>query len=396
MLDVRTLRDRAEAAVVGVGGRAPSGDLAAGPRFGTPTHLGHTLQVSHTYDYDIAVSFAGEDRQFVQEVVRQVAAAGYKVFYDQDEQVTLWGEELTEYFPKIYQERSRYAVMFVSRYYAAKPWTRLERRSVLVRALDQPTPYLLPVQLDSTRLPGVRSTISYLDGSAIGASGIAAAICQKLSGANASGGGYFNGYVPRNEHEATILVGERPPGWEYLLFCYSIVRGIEAIHEKYLDHCMGFAHPADFVGTGDTETIVQRELATVQSAVRNFGAVLSKRVQHSAFGAPGEPGNVDQILHVASRYVSVYESFIDWAARLRGYATSSDEAHAVLEALSMYAQQPVERLRSFAYEYRAIADTIHSKLVAGEDVVLELNVRLEISPEASARFDRALRHFRRL
>ncbi|MYW96418.1 toll/interleukin-1 receptor domain-containing protein [Amycolatopsis rubida] len=73
------------------------------------------------------MSFAGEDREFVEAVVREVAEAGYQVFSDQDEQVALWGEDLTEYLPKIYEERARYAVMFVSRHYAAKPWTRFER-----------------------------------------------------------------------------------------------------------------------------------------------------------------------------------------------------------------------------------------------------------------------------
>ncbi|WP_216216845.1 TIR domain-containing protein [Amycolatopsis aidingensis] len=351
--------------------------------------------MEHAYDYDVAVTFAGEDRQFVQSVVQEVTQAGYKIFYDQDEQVALWGEELTEYFPAIYEQRSRYAVMFVSRHYAAKPWTRLERRSVLVRALEQSTPYLLPVRLDNTQLSGVRSTISYLNGTTLGPSGIARAICEKLGRTQADGEGRFNGYVPRNEHEATILVGERPPCWEYLLFSYSIIHKIEEIHEKYLDHCMNFAHPGEFVDNNDIEPLAQREIAFAYSASRNFHTVLSDRMQESAFGAPGEPGNVDQIIHPAKRYVSVYESFIDWATRIRGYATISDEAHAVLEALSMYAQQPVERLRSFAYEYRTLADTIHARLVAGEHIEVQFDLALEISPEASEHFERALHKFQR-
>jgi TIR domain len=353
------------------------------------------LNEDRIYDYDVAVTFAGEDRQFVQDVVKQVIQAGYKVFYDQDEQVTLWGEELTEYFPNVYEERSRYAVMFVSRYYAAKPWTRLERRSVLVRALEQETPYLLPVRLDATQLSGVRATISYLDGSVMGAAGIAMAICRKLSGAPAEGGGRFNGYVPRNEHEATILVGERPPAWEYLLFCYSIVRGIEELHEKYLDHRLGFAQPADFVAPQEIPDVLRREQAIVQSILRNFNAVLSNPAQESAFGVLGERGNVDQILHLASRYVAVYKSFMDWASRLRSYATLSDEAHDVLAALAMFAEQPVERLRSFAYEYRDIADTLHSRVMNGENVTLQFKIVLEISSEASAGFSQAVRNLGR-
>ncbi|MCA1194608.1 TIR domain-containing protein [Saccharopolyspora sp. 6V] len=349
--------------------------------------------MENTYDYDVAVTFAGEDRQFVQQVVREVTDAGYKIFYDQDEQVTLWGEDLTEYLPKVYEERARYAVMFVSRHYAAKAWTRFERRSVLLRALEQPTPYLLPVSLDGTQLEGVRSSISFLDGASMGASGIAEAIRQKLSGATAGRGGSFNGCVPRDEHQATILVGERPAGWEYLLFSYSLVRGVDELHERYLDHRMGYAPSSDFVPEHEVQHLVQRELATVYRLSRNFGTVLAAPAQRSAFGVPGEAGNVEQILHLARRYVSVYQSFIDWASHLRSYATVSDEAHDVLEALAQYARQPVERLRDFAYEFRDEADTMHAKLVAGENISLKITLSLEISPEDSTNFDRALERF---
>ncbi|WP_240691507.1 TIR domain-containing protein [Amycolatopsis nivea] len=347
---------------------------------------------ARAYDYDVAVSFAGEDRVFVEAVVREVVDAGYKVFYDQDEQVSLWGEDLTEYLPKIYEERARYAVMFVSRHYAAKPWTRFERRSVLLRAINQPEPYLLPVRLDATQLDDVRDSISYLDGNIVGASGIASAICQKLGSAAAAGGGGFNGYVPRNEHEATVLIGERPAGWGYLLFSYQLVSGVERLLDAYLDHRMGFAHPDEYVPVDQVPAIVQRELATVISVTRNFAAVLSGDAHASAFA---EGGDVPRIIHMASRYVAVYASFLDWSYRLRGYATESDEVHEVFAALAQFAYQPVERLRSFVYEFRDRMDPLHGQLLNGEDITIRLNLPLEISPEASAQYDRALEAFER-
>ncbi|WP_051728694.1 MULTISPECIES: TIR domain-containing protein [unclassified Amycolatopsis] len=351
---------------------------------------------ARAYDYDVAVSFAGEDRVFVEAVVREVVDAGYKVFYDQDEQVALWGEEMVEYLPKVYEERARYAVVFVSRHYAAKPWTRFERRSVLLRALNQPEPYLLPVRLDATRLDGVRDSISYLDGNIVGTSGIASAICEKLGSEAAAGGrGGFNGYVPRNEHEATVLIGERPAAWEYLLFSYELVCGIERLHDAYLDHRMGFSHPADYVPVDQVPSTIQRELATVLSVIRNFAAVLSDDAQTAAFGVVGEAGDVPRIIHVASRYVAVYRSFLEWSYRLRGYATPSDEVHEVFAALARYADRPVERLRSFVYELRDRADPLHAQLLNGEDVTIQLTLPLEIAPEASAQFDQALEAFQR-
>ena len=348
--------------------------------------------MEESYDYDVAVTFAGEDREFVEEVVRDIASAGYKVFYDQDEQVTLWGEELTEFFPKIYEERSRYAVMFVSRHYAAKAWTRLERRSVLVRALNQPTPYLLPVRLDSTRLTGVRETISYLDGIRIGAKGVAMAIRQKLGGMQRAGGGSFNGLVPRNGQEVTVMVGERPAGWEYLLYAYQLVHGVELLHNRYLDHRMGFAEPAEFVAEEEIADVVGRELAIGNGIIRNFEIVMSDPAQRSAFGPPG---NVGQIVHLADRYISVYESFMQWASRIRSYAPRSVEARRLFESLASFAQQPVERMRTFTYKLRDMADPIHSQLVNGETATLVLHLPLEVTLDARAEFARAMKRFQK-
>lgn len=43
------------------------------------------------YDFDVAVTFAGEDRVFVNEVVELVKEAGFSVFYDEDAKVEMWG-----------------------------------------------------------------------------------------------------------------------------------------------------------------------------------------------------------------------------------------------------------------------------------------------------------------
>ena len=116
-----------------------------------------------TYEFDVAVSFAGEDRELVKEIVSRLKDAGKRVFYDADYQSATWGEDLIEYLDQIYRVKARYTIMFISRFYAEKMWTRHERRSALERALEQRSRYVLPVRLDDTALEGLRSTIGYLD-----------------------------------------------------------------------------------------------------------------------------------------------------------------------------------------------------------------------------------------
>lgn len=44
--------------------------------------------------YDVALSFAGEERPYVEAVADALRNAGVKVFYDDYEKVTLWGKDL--------------------------------------------------------------------------------------------------------------------------------------------------------------------------------------------------------------------------------------------------------------------------------------------------------------
>ena len=65
---------------------------------------------------------------------------------------------------EIYQNTSKYCVIFVSKFYRDKVWTNHERESAQARAFGQKEEYILPVKFDDTVIPGIRSTIGYIDG----------------------------------------------------------------------------------------------------------------------------------------------------------------------------------------------------------------------------------------
>ena len=66
------------------------------------------------YEYDVALSFAGEDRQHAEELANLLESIGYKVFYDKYEQSRLWGKDLYAHLSSIYKDKARYCVMFLS------------------------------------------------------------------------------------------------------------------------------------------------------------------------------------------------------------------------------------------------------------------------------------------
>ena len=69
--------------------------------------------------WDVALSFASAQRDYVVQVAEALKARGLRCFYDADEQIELWGKYLAEELPAIYSERAAAVVVFVSAEYAA-------------------------------------------------------------------------------------------------------------------------------------------------------------------------------------------------------------------------------------------------------------------------------------
>lgn len=132
------------------------------------------------FQYDVCLSFAGEDRPYVERVARILRDRGVRVFYDAYEQVELWGKDLYTHLNDIYSSAARYCILFVSAHYARKVWTNHERAAAQERALTEHREYVLPVRFDHTSIPGLRRTIGYLDIAAITPKQLAALIIKKL------------------------------------------------------------------------------------------------------------------------------------------------------------------------------------------------------------------------
>ena len=116
------------------------------------------------YKYQVALSFAGEDRAYADEVANCLRKNSIHVFYDNFEEDVLWGKDLYVYLDNIYRKESRFCVMFLSENYAKKVWTNHERQSAQARAFQKNEDYILPVKLDDTEIPGIRPTLGYIDG----------------------------------------------------------------------------------------------------------------------------------------------------------------------------------------------------------------------------------------
>jgi len=115
------------------------------------------------FEYDVCLSFAGEDRSYVAAVAAALKSRGIRVFYDEYEEVALWGKDLYEHLDEVYSRLARYCVVFISKHYGEKLWTTHERKSAQERAFKQHSEYILPARFDDTKLPGMRDTVAYVD-----------------------------------------------------------------------------------------------------------------------------------------------------------------------------------------------------------------------------------------
>ena len=132
------------------------------------------------YKYQVALSFAGEQRDYVEDVANYLDKFDVVLFYDRFEEVKLWGKKLAERFDHIFAQQSEYVVMFISKEYVDKAWPSHERDHALCRMIKERREYVLPVRFDDSKVPGLAEDVSYLNASDYNPKALAEAIAKKL------------------------------------------------------------------------------------------------------------------------------------------------------------------------------------------------------------------------
>ncbi|UUN27837.1 toll/interleukin-1 receptor domain-containing protein [Streptomyces sp. FIT100] len=338
------------------------------------------------FEFDVALSFAGEDRHYVQGIAELLKRRGVRIFYDEYVAAHLWGQDLYATLDEVYRKRARFAIIFVSRHYVSKPWTQHERMSAQARAVINVDPYLLPVRIDDSELPGLRPTIGYIDARTTSQEQLVDLIKQKLSsvrGEVTTEPAAFR--VPRTTEQQRELLAQRPPAWEYLLFGGVLWQRREALEEKWRDHELGYAgRTGQHYSNEQVFTFLSNSLNDLSGGPQSIERMLSLEVQERAFGAPGEPGNPELIEHIAKRIVGAYEQMMDVAAELRG-AGVPEELSDVMEATARLTDHPLEQIRDFIDQIVAELDTVPERIARGEELQISMDLIMAID-EAALRY----------
>jgi len=113
------------------------------------------------YKYDVAISYASEQRQYVLELCQELQKLDLKVFADFIEPERLWGSYLPEELRKIYYNESKIIIMFLSKEYAQKGYTLFESRIAMEKSLENIS--FLIIKYDDVELPWLNKTIGYVN-----------------------------------------------------------------------------------------------------------------------------------------------------------------------------------------------------------------------------------------
>jgi hypothetical protein len=143
--------------------------------------IGQSIRLRRSgYPWDVAVSFAGEDREVVEQLKNMLNDSGYTVFYDFDVQHQLWGIDLRAKLADVYANDAQYMLVFLSKHYPEKDWTNFEFEVGKDARTKRTATYLLPVVIDDVTVVGLSSNVGHIDLRRCGVEQLAASLIDKI------------------------------------------------------------------------------------------------------------------------------------------------------------------------------------------------------------------------
>jgi hypothetical protein len=101
---------------------------------------------------DIALSFAGENRELAKLIANRLRELDVSVYFDEDYENLILGKQLSDEFERAFSKQSRYVVCLLDVLHRKKIWPTFERDVFLPRVKQA---QVIPIYLDDTLFPGI-------------------------------------------------------------------------------------------------------------------------------------------------------------------------------------------------------------------------------------------------
>ncbi|MEO9477109.1 MAG: TIR domain-containing protein [Cyclobacteriaceae bacterium] len=108
------------------------------------------------YKFDIAISFAGENRKLAEYISSFLRIFDFEVFYDELYEANYLGSSWSDRFEEVFNRESRYVLCLLDANHKNKIWPTFERECFQERVREQS---VIPVFLDDTKFSGIPQDI---------------------------------------------------------------------------------------------------------------------------------------------------------------------------------------------------------------------------------------------
>lgn len=189
--------------------------------------------------------------------------------------------------------------------------------------------------------------------------------------------------IPRTRGQLDKVASDRPLAWEYLLFAGALIVEMGELDSRYRDYLLGYAPRSGVpVYEANFMEFFQIQLNELINISTFFQQIFSNQAVDEAIGPRGVSGDPVKILHLAKRYISVYDELLHWTERLKGTPVPR-KYQKLIAILGRYSEQPIAEIRHFVNYYAEQIEQIPAALKAGTSVRIQINVKFELAPELS-------------
>lgn len=113
--------------------------------------------------YDVAISFAGPQRNLARLLASELRRQKLVVFFDEDFEHDLLGRDGSDYLNEVFLKHARLCVALISKDYESRSWAQLERRAAQARELTEGPGFLIPVLVDDVQPEWLLPSRIYFD-----------------------------------------------------------------------------------------------------------------------------------------------------------------------------------------------------------------------------------------
>jgi len=208
-------------------------------------------------------------------------------------------------------------------------------------------------------------------------------------------GSGLKGDIHELSGEAIAIAVQKPKGWEYRLLGQAFADEIKSASSMKMDLDYGIALGKSILLNDVNEFIswLQTRLGEIQALKQALEKIVNVALP-KAIGAPGEPGNVDEIVYSAQRLGQVYRRLLEWSLDFKQVQVS-DEFAPALSIIGRFPQNMISELEQFSCRIQEIRNAIlqYEKTKEPQTIDICLTLTCPDMSDLEIELQRLLTHF---